>query len=364
MMIITPQIAVIISFAAGAAIFFGIGFYIARVAARRGKDQGAAGPAPAPDQSRGAGEPAAEVEQPEAISRQRDEAVKNYLTLRSYVVAQKEKTRAYFDAVKTRFAEIREELAAADDNAVTLKEEALRLTRELEQSDSEKEAALREKEHFSQALERQERRLKEESERRLEALSRLEDENQSLMKRVMQAEGQLKDFDDLRNENHWLKSELAETEARKDEIDELKRENARLNAMGMILEKPLSHSVPSSHDGLGGSFQNVANQLSQMEGSRGVVLADDIGLAIAGTGDHMEAMAGMAAVFSDVCIKMDSLLPFGEIDAMKITNRQNLTIAMQPFDIASVNVIITTLSVGPEPNRETIDKLIEQMSVS
>ena len=63
-MVITPQIAVVISFAAGAAIFFGIGFYIARVVLNRGQNQDAAGPAPAPDESRGAGEPAAEVENP------------------------------------------------------------------------------------------------------------------------------------------------------------------------------------------------------------------------------------------------------------------------------------------------------------
>jgi hypothetical protein len=111
---------------------------------------------------------------------------------------------------------------------------------------------------------------------------------------------------------------------------------------------------------LGGSFQHIANQLSNLEGSRGVVLADDLGLPIAGTGDHMEAMAGLAAVFSDVCLKLESMLPFGDVDVMQISNRQNLTIAMRPFDIAAANIIITTLSVGAAPDRGTINRLIAE----
>ena len=72
----------------------------------------------------------------------------------------------------------------------------------------------------------------------------------------------------------------------------------------------------------------------------------------------------MAAVFSEVCLKTEAMLPFGKIDAMTISNPHNLTIAMQPFNIASVNVIITTLSVGNEPNRDTIADLIDQEDFS
>ena len=49
---------------------------------------------------------------------------------------------------------------------------------------------------------------------------------------------------------------------------------------------------------------------------------------------------------------------------MTISNPQNLTIAMQPFNIASVNVIITTLSVGDQPDRDTIANLIDKEDFS
>ncbi len=355
-MILTPPIASVIGFAAGALLFFGIGVLVGRSAAPTRKAPPSAAAAQKP---RGAAGTPPIPSRDEALSRQRDQAVEKYRALLAYTARQKQKVRDAFAAVRVRVAELQRELAAAAGDRDALLESAGLQAGELRRSSLSLEALGREKEEACLALDNAREELGA-ARQRLGELSGVQDAHRELLARAGRLEGLLKDADTLRDENSWLRSQLAETEALKHRVDELKRENARLNAMGIVLEKPLSRSLASPLEGLGGSFQRIADRLSCLEGSRGVVLADDLGLPIAGTGDHMEAMAAMAAVFSEVSLKLESLLPFGEIDLMRISNRHRLTLSMRPCEIASAGVIVATLSAGTEPGRDEIDRLIAE----
>ena len=358
-MILTPQIAVVISFAAGAILFFGIGLFVGRLTAKPENPRRSASTMAETAKSSVPGTLPTAASDMQQLQMQLNQALEKYQSLVVYAEGQKEKVRTSFAAVKKRIELLNIQLAESVADKRTLSNEAGLLAARLKQSELDKEALLQEKEKISHALEQSQNEL-EGARRSLDKLSDAQKRHQSLKHKAEKLEGLNKVVEALRDENSWLRSQLGEAEALKIEIDALKRENATLTAMGMIIEKPPSHAIASPLEGLGGSFQNIANQLSGLEGSRGVALADDLGLLIAGTGDYMEAMAGMAAVFSDVCLKIGAMLPFGDVDAMKISNRQALTIAMMPFDIASTNVVVTTLSAGSVPDRETVSRIINQ----
>ena len=362
-MVLTPQIAAIIAFALGAVIFFAIGYLIPRASRTTDGTRRNSVPTSGPGALRDNARTTAVPPQMEEITQAHDQAVHKYLALKAYTADQKAKTQTCLGEVKTRVLWLKDQLQRAHAAADASKKQSEMLTRELERSSRQNFSLHKETAYSSKALETVQIKLKAATER-LAALSGPQEEHQRLLGKIESTEGLQKEFEGLRDENQWLKSQLSETKGLRDEIDELKKENARLNAMGAILDQPPPHSVSAPLEGLGGAFQNISNRLSRLEGSRGVALADELGLLIAGTGEHMEAMAGMAAVFSEVCLKTEALLPFGKIDAMTISNRHDLTIAMQPFNIASVNVIITTLSVGNEPDRDTIANLIHQENFS
>ena len=91
-------------------------------------------------------------------------------------------------------------------------------------------------------------------------------------------------------------------------------------------------------------------------------MADDLGLLIAGTGNHIEGMAGMAAVFASICTKLDSLLPFGDISHLNISNLKDLTLSLYPIPMEEDTLVMATLSVGKGPDRARIMDLLNQIA--
>jgi hypothetical protein len=332
-------------------------------------------------------------------TRPRSEILLELEQLRQTTEHQKEENRTIYAAAKSRIVKLKRMADKATTDAEELKIRLNEASRRLS-------AAIKEKDGLSQALQRsrddltrqaestgdlsgveeinrelslREERLDQQSryvaeledknreltlraerlEEELNRLSDLEDTNLELSIRTERFDEHLKDLDILRDENRTLQSSVVELDASRKEIARLKTENAKLNSLGIVLKKPALQTVmPVSPDGLGGTFQTLVNQLSGDEDSRGVVLADELGLLVAGTGEHTESMAAMAAIYSTVSVRMDSIFPFGEISQIVVENTDELTITMQPYEIASEKLILTSLSVGPGPARESVVKLL------
>lgn len=211
------------------------------------------------------------------------------------------------------------------------------------------------------------RRTHDTSAQKIEQMVHLNNEKHDLALKVGLLEERLKEHEQIQNENQDLKFKLKEAAQLEEKIEKLQSENAELRSRGITLEgapnpvsKPISEKA--SYDGLGEIFENLVNQLSTGETSRGAVMADELGLLIAGTGKHMDALAVIAALFSEMYNKVKSIFPIGTVDCFEILNTQKVTIRIFPILIASNNLLIVTTSVGPGPDRETINNLLSESS--
>jgi predicted regulator of Ras-like GTPase activity (Roadblock/LC7/MglB family) len=396
-MMFTPEIAAGAGSVAGALLFFGAGFLLAKwktVSVAVPKKAGTS-------MASGANVPEAAGSTHHTDSVQRNEVLLENEQLKLANELQKEENRTIVAAAKSRISKLKKQLEQANATMAELKSKLDATSRNLSEEYAEKtslsEAMQQMKEHFQgqgeteqdrSRLEERNRELSMQAEKyeqqisyiaeledknrelRLQTerldeeftrLSDLEDVNLELSIRTERFDEQLKDLDALRDENRTLQESLAVLEASKKEIVRLKEENAKLNSLGIVLkESPRPSSLPAAPDGLGGAFQNMVNTLSGEKSSRGVVLADELGLLVAGTGDHTESMAAMAAVFTTVSERMETVFPFGEISQIVIENMDELTITMQPYELASDRLILTALSVGPGPERASVAKLIER----
>jgi hypothetical protein len=181
-----------------------------------------------------------------------------------------------------------------------------------------------------------------------------------LFAKLKTTNGEKRELEKLKEENRILKSQNKKIAFLQETINKLEAENTLPYSNSIILNDDTPQPLISpAQKSLGGVFQRIANQLSEPETSHGAVLADHLGLVIAGTGNYIDEMAGMAAVFSNIRFKVTSMLPIDDINYIKIGNRQNLTLSILPFDIAANEVIITTLFVGPAPSRKEIKRIIK-----
>jgi predicted regulator of Ras-like GTPase activity (Roadblock/LC7/MglB family) len=377
---------------AGAFLFLAAGFFLARFRA---------GARPVPEaiepREEQEAQESGQAEEPGAMTL--DEILRENAQLKQANEQHKEENRAIYVAARGRLVKLKGQLDQAVSERGELKgrlEKAGQMVRELNQEKARLAEELRRLEQIGQEsgdgpalaeleqrnrelalkcekldkqmryvaeLEDSNRELRFEVERLEEEFTRLSDlegANLELSIRAQRLDEQQKDLESVREENRNLMAALSEMDVVRREYERLQKENARLTSMGIILGRPAFQvSIPAVASGLGGTFRNIVERLSVAENSRGVVLADDLGLLVAGTGEHTEPMAAMAAVFSTVTQRMETIFPIGQISQIVIENADELTITMQPYEIGPDKLILTSLSVGPGPGRKDVVGLIE-----
>ncbi|MCF8026692.1 MAG: hypothetical protein K9K82_14540 [Desulfobacteraceae bacterium] len=199
---------------------------------------------------------------------------------------------------------------------------------------------------------------------KIESKGTVEEENKDLSLRVEMLNEQLEEMEDLQEENSRLKAQQNAIQEMESEIAALKSENANLQSMKIVQAGPPQPVMHFTEEGLGAVLQHLVNRLSESENARGAVLADELGLMIAGTGAHSEAMAGIAAVFAETSAQLQNMLPLGEIDHMQIVNQNDLNLTIRPLSVSDHEMILTTLSVGRGPDRNTIENLMQEIASS
>jgi prefoldin subunit 5 len=286
----------------------------------------------------------------------REKTIPENLSLKKNINTLRKKNDVYKKATQKRIKELKVHIVRLKSVLLDYKERLADLAVDVTRSDSER--AL-----LAEALEDTKKDMKD--------ISDLEEKNKDLNNELNLLKSQLKDLDHLRTENHSLNERLTELETLKKQVEAMKREKNRakdaLKFADELVQFKASSSediipseVSSKYESLGETFRAIVNQISKLEGSCGVVVADKLGLLIAGIGDHTDSMAGMAGVYSEIDNRVSSLIPFGDIDAVKITNMHNLTITIQPFEMDSEKLILTTLAKGDGLDYKTITQLTKQ----
>lgn len=193
----------------------------------------------------------------------------------------------------------------------------------------------------------------------------LELENNELKLKIELLKRQTKENDKGRAENRKLRLQVNELEILRSKCYELETENASLRIKGLVINKPPKPTQLVPIGGLGKTLENLIHELScEIDGYRGAVFADDLGLPIAGYGEYADALAGMAAVFSKIEHRIHSLFDFGSLKKLIIVDDNKLTLTIYPVLYLNDKLILTILSVGNEPDTRNIKQLINQVAVS
>jgi hypothetical protein len=373
----TFQVAVGLCIFAGALLFFAAGFLVARLLRRP--------PVPGPQEEPVSGAPA-----PAASAQAGGEGglAKVFLDLLDADPRQESERKALaaeLDNLRTELAEAGREIRRLRDAAADLagrkdklEKEKQELQARLQSSASttarnaelaQKVSQLQQKLEAAEALRDENRRLAAELEAarswRPAAVYQsgpegtLEEENRKLSLQVRHLAGQVKEMHALREESRELKHCRRANKEMRSEIEALKTENAQLRSLQMLQETPPPPSASLPASGLGRSLQFLVNRLSESQAARGTALADELGLMVAGTGAHAEAMAGMAAVFSDIGATLNSMIPFGKIDHIQIANPNELTLTLRPVTISGHSLILSTLTAGEGPGRADVENLLK-----
>ncbi len=242
----------------------------------------------------------------------------------------KKKSDAYQEATQQHLSELKKQLTHAKSILNGYKGRLKNLIAKVTLANSEK----------AQLMERLEI-----AEKDLQEIPALEKKNNELAQALDLLNAKLKDFDLIQNKNKKNRGREVISSAA-----ETLRAGAAFNNESLMQRK-----------GLGGAFQSMVNRMSQMDGSLGVVVADELGLLVAGTGEHMETLAGMAAVYSDIDRNVTALIPFGEIDFIRIRGLENLNLTIQPFKLESEKLVLTAFTSGKMPDRSFFDQFTRQL---
>ncbi len=405
-MMIPPQVAIAIASVIGAVLFFAAGFMLARVRPSAA-DSNAARP---PDAPVSYAETTAAAPKPGVIPWDvwfedllaDDKAAETSGSHNAAAAETQSKAadeagsgepEAALQALQEELAQANENLARMEKDRVLLEQEKAALKEEKnalqkQVQNLEEKAAAERSETSRQIAELKENTgesgdLKAENEKlfaelaeaksqvegltyKVNSLDNVREKNKDLSVKVEMLTEQVEALERLREENRRLKSQTRAVKEMESEIKALQSENEKLHSMKIFWDAPPQPVLPFSEEGLGAMFQQIVNRLCESEKSRGAVLADELGLLVAGVGDHAEPMAGMAAVFSEISTNLKTMLPFGKIDHLSIVNQSDLTLTMRPLSVAAdkYELVLATLSVGEGPGRGTIENLMQEIAAT
>lgn len=312
----TPQFLAGIFSVMGAFLFFGAGFFFAKHQLSIDRNQ---------------------LDQEFQAAREHDEitiekSIQDNISLKRKLDIQLQKSQAYKKATQKRINELTEKLIHMDSIIGDYKGRLSDLAVEITRADSEKIL-------INEALETTKKDLKD--------IEELEQKNHELTIQLKALKHQQQEIDLLQTDNEKLR----------EQVKTFKVEKARGTAP--------SDSMPakgvSDHKELGKNLENMVKQIAEIDGSKGVVVADKLGVLIAGTGDQIDKMAAMAAIYTEMDQRMASLIPLNEIDVVKFQDSGSLTLAIHPFTIDSENLILTTLTNGKGPDRDAITGMTEKV---
>ncbi len=256
--------------------------------------------------------------------------------------------------------ELEERLEAAasppehEPTAEALRDEALRKkTEELERLQEQlarQAEQLREAEQQNEALDE-----------RTQQLDEANDERKDLQIKVHVLGEQLAELESLRERATALGAAEKELETLRQQLSDLTADNAQLRAKGVVLEAPPKPLLKARPENFGQSLQSILDRLSEAEYTRAAVVADELGLVVAGVGNQADAMAGAGALFADLETRLQPILSLGTVERLTLSGVDDLTLTVQPFQVATDKLVLATLSVGPGPKKDTVEKLLREM---
>jgi hypothetical protein len=189
-----------------------------------------------------------------------------------------------------------------------------------------------------------------------------EDKRQDMLVELERLRPRLSELDQCLEKVGILESSRDEINALRKSVDELRVENARLHSLELVHSTTPRPLLPQAPDFLGQFLNELLESLSMREGARGAVVADENGFPVAGTGDHTDALATVAAIYDEMAAKVPEILPVSTLSRIDIVDENEVTITALPISIETGRLILVSLSVGPGLERKLVEQLLQKTS--
>jgi predicted regulator of Ras-like GTPase activity (Roadblock/LC7/MglB family) len=118
---------------------------------------------------------------------------------------------------------------------------------------------------------------------------------------------------------------------------------------------PSQGAIPSTEQALDGVLRNLA----ATRGVRSAVLADELGLVIAGVGEDHNSLAGFGALLGGVATKAREFLPLGTFKRIELEDEHHATISASPLALHDGSIMLVTLTAGPAPSSVQVTRVLE-----
>jgi predicted regulator of Ras-like GTPase activity (Roadblock/LC7/MglB family) len=176
--------------------------------------------------------------------------------------------------------------------------------------------------------------------------------------------GRVADAEALRADNAVLRAAADQCDSLSSRISELEAELqiARASAFAAAPAPaarppapPRLRAVPETSTEQ--SLQQVIDRVARLPGVRAVALADDLGLLVAGAGDHGTALAAYGGFLAGVGVRAREHLPLGGLRRCAIEDENATTICVSP--LRGAPLMLVTMSSGTGPNQQQVARLLE-----
>jgi predicted regulator of Ras-like GTPase activity (Roadblock/LC7/MglB family) len=94
----------------------------------------------------------------------------------------------------------------------------------------------------------------------------------------------------------------------------------------------------------GDALRSILERETRGPGVAGAVIADELGLVVASTGEYGDALAAFGAYLADVGSKTRGVLPLHEVRQVIVQDDHHMTLTVRPLASADDNLALVTLS--------------------
>jgi myosin heavy subunit len=189
-----------------------------------------------------------------------------------------------------------------------------------------------------------------------------QDDRTDLALRINVLEEQLRELEQLREDNLRLKSHREENESLRKEIEQLQEDNANYQSLELVAKAPpkpkITFEESSEDEGMGNTLQRLVEKLSQDISGRATVLADELGLVVAGIGDNADAMPPSRPSSRRSTAESAACCRSGRLQQLLLVDENQLTYSAQPFKAVGGELVLATLTAGLPPTRERLIELL------
>ena len=196
---------------------------------------------------------------------------------------------------------------------------------------------------------------------KVEELQQAQDDRTDLALKVNVLQEQLRELDQVRDENLNLRSQWDELNSLKNQLEALRSENDNLRSLQLVQSKPpklVELPADGGEEGMGQMLQRIVNELADKQNAQCAVLADELGLVVAGFGDHIEAMAAMSALFGELTGRVKGVLPLGTLAQLALVDSNSLAFVAQPLSAGDNDLMLAMLAPGGAPDPQAVGKVL------